>query len=319
MAHRSVSFLLMLTICLASTVVLAQKPSCSLSSKLYSKDSIEVTTFGASTVAGINGLQFQGYLKSDFEACYPTKTIIVDNYGIPSQTTTQGLARFETTIKDKHGFLIILMGLNDALAIVDGKMKIAETQSNMNKMVEIALAYNLIPIIGTIQFLNPANNKRNQNANYVITQINTIYKNIANTKKIYFTDVNAVMGRNFSTLYQDSTHPNAEGNRRIAYAFFDTINMVIESKLLLSGLSQNYPNPSVNNTIIGFSLSKANNVTITLYNTAGAIVRTLTNTYYNSGYHEIALPTTDFVPGVYIYSMQTPTEQYVKKMIVRGR
>lgn len=319
MAHRSVSFLLMLTICLASAIVFAQKPSCSLSSKLYAKDSIEITTFGASTVAGINGLQFQGYLKSDFQACYPTKTIIVDNYGISSQTTTQGLARCENTIKNKHGFLIILMGLNDALAIVDGKMKIAQTQSNMNKMVEIALAYKLIPIIGTIQYLNPLNNKRNQNANYVITQINNIYKRIVTNKNIYLTDINAVLGRNFSTLYQDSTHPNAEGNKRIAYAWFDTINLIIESKLLLSGLSQNYPNPSINNTTIGFSLSKANNVTITLYNTAGAIVRTLANTYYNSGYHEIVLPTTDFAPGIYIYSMQTPTEQYVKKMIVRGR
>ncbi len=318
MAHRSVSFLLMLSVCLASAIVFAQKPSCSLSSKLYSKDTIDITTFGASTVAGINGLQFQGYLKSDFEACYVGKTIIVDNYGIPSQTTTQGLARFEACIKGKNGFVLILMGLNDALAIVDGKMKIAETQSNMNKMIELSLAYHLIPIIGTIQYLNATNNKRFQNANYVIRQINAIYKRIAANKNVAYTDINAVMGMNYA-LYQDTTHPNALGNMRIAYAWFDTINMIIESKLLLSGLSQNYPNPSVTNTTIGFSLAKANNVTITLYNTAGAIVRTLTNTYYNSGYHEIVLPTTDFTPGIYLYSMQTPTEQYVKKMIVRGR
>ncbi len=319
MAHRSVSFLLLLTVCLTSVIVFGQKPSCSLSSKLYAKDSIEITTFGASTVAGINGLQFQPYLKADFEACYPGKTVIVDNYGIPSQTTTQGLARFEQTIKDKKGFVLILIGLNDALAIVDGKMKIAETQSNMNKMVELALAYKLIPVIGTLQFLNPANNKRNQNANFVIRQINTIYKRIAANRKVYTTDINAVLGRDFATLYQDGTHPNAQGNMRIAYAWFDTINMIIEQKLLLSGLSQNYPNPATGSTTIGFSLSKSNKVVLTLYNTAGAVVKTLTNSYFNSGYHEILFPTTDLAPGIYIYAMQTPTEQYVKKMVVTGR
>ena len=318
MVHRSICFLLLLAACLISAVAGAQNPSCSLSSKLYSKDSIEITTFGASTVAGINGLQFQGYLKTDFQVCYPGKTVIVDNYGIPSQTTTQGLARFESTIKNKTGFVLILMGLNDALAIVDGKMKLAETQSNMNKMVEIALAYNLIPIIGTLQYLNDTNNKRNQNANFVIRQINATYKKIAANKKIYYTDINAVMGRDWS-LYQDTTHPNAEGNKRIAYAWFDTINQIIEAKLLLSGLSQNYPNPSVSSTTIGFSLSQSNKVVLILYNTTGAMVRTLANGYYNSGYHEIVLPTTELIPGIYIYAMQTPTEQYVKKMVVRGR
>ena len=319
MAYRTVRFLLLLAVCLASAFVFAQKPSCSLSSKLYSKDSIRISTFGASTVAGINGLQFQGYLKADFEACYAGKTVIVDNYGIPSQTTKQGLARFEPTLLNRPNFVLILMGLNDALAIVDGKMKLSDTESNMNKMIELALAYQVTPILGTIQFLNPANNKRNQNANYVIRQINSIYKRIANTKKIALTDINAVLGRDFATLYQDSTHPNAQGNMRIAYAWFDSINAIIEQKLLLSGLSQNYPNPSVSSTTIGFSLSKSNKVVLTLYNTSGAIVRTLTNAYYNSGYHEIVMPTTDLAPGIYIYAMQTPTEQYVKKMIVRGR
>ncbi|MGI4749377.1 MAG: GDSL-type esterase/lipase family protein [Janthinobacterium lividum] len=318
MARKLVRLLFVIFASFTSTLVFAQKPSCSLSSKLYSKDSINITTFGGSTVAGINGLQFQGYLKSDFEACYPGKTVVIGNYGIPGQTTTQGLARFESTIKNKKGFLLILMGLNDALAIVDNKMKIAETQSNMNKMVEIALAYNLIPVIGTLQYLNDTNNKRYQNANFVIRQINAIYRRIVTNKKIYLTDINGVLGKDY-TLYQDSTHPNASGNMRIAYAWFDTINSIIDQKLLLSGLNQNYPNPSVGKTTIGFSLSNSNKVVLTMYNMTGAVVRTLANSYFNSGYHEIELPTTDFVPGVYIYTMQTPTEQFVKKMIVIGR
>ncbi|RYE34357.1 MAG: T9SS type A sorting domain-containing protein [Sphingobacteriaceae bacterium] len=315
---KLIRLLLLIVAGFTTAIVVAQKPSCSLSSKLYSKDSINITTFGASTVAGINGLQFQPFLKADFEACYPGKTVIVGNYGIPGQTTTQGLVRFESTIKDKKGFLLILIGLNDALAIVDNKMKIAETQSNMNKMVEIALAYNLIPVIGTLQYLNDANNKRYQNANFVIRQINAIYRRIATNRKIYITDINATLGKDY-TLYQDPTHPNAAGNMRIAYAWFDTINSIIEQKLLVSGLNQNYPNPAVNKTTIGFSLSKSNKVTLTMYNMSGEIVRTLANSYYNSGYHEIEFSAAGFVPGIYVYTMQTPTEQFVKKMVVIGQ
>ncbi|MGI4728624.1 MAG: GDSL-type esterase/lipase family protein [Janthinobacterium lividum] len=318
MALKLIRFLLIIIVSFVGAKVFAQKPSCSLSSKLYSKDSINITTFGASTVAGINGLQFQPFLQADFEACYPGKTVIVGNYGIPGQITTQGLARFESTVKDKKGFVLILMGLNDALAIVDNKMKLSETQSNMNKMVEIALAYNLVPVIGTIQYLNDTNNKRYQSANFVIRQINSIYRRIVTNKKIYLCDINATLGKDYS-LYQDPIHPNAAGNMRIAYAWFDTINSIIEQKLLASGLNQNYPNPSVGKTTIGFSLSKSNKVTLTMYNMAGAVVKTLADSYFNSGYHEIDLPTTAFIPGVYIYTMQTPTEQYVKKMIVIGR
>ncbi|RYY07294.1 MAG: T9SS type A sorting domain-containing protein [Sphingobacteriaceae bacterium] len=318
MALQSVRFWLIIIASFFAANIMAQKPSCSLSSKLYSKDSINITTFGASTVAGINGLQFQPFLKTNFEACYAGKTVLVGNFGIPGQTTTEGLARFETTIKDKKGFVLILMGLNDALAIVDNKMKLAETQSNMNKMVEIALAYNLIPVIGTLQYLNDTNNKRYQNANFVIRQINTIFRRIVNNKKIYLADINAALGRDYS-LYQDPTHPNAAGNMRIAYAWFDTINSIIEQKLLLSGLNQNYPNPSVGKTTIGFSLEKSNKVTLTMYNMDGAIIKTLASSYFNSGYHEIELPTTDLVPGIYIYTMQTATEQFVKKMLIAGR
>src|ERR1700712_4198478 len=104
--------------CVAVMRVLAQTPSCSVASKFYSKDSIIITTFGASTVAGINGFSFQPYLKQNFEYCYVGKTVIITNYGIPGQTTTQGLARFQSVSAGKTGFVCILMGVNDALNLV---------------------------------------------------------------------------------------------------------------------------------------------------------------------------------------------------------
>jgi hypothetical protein len=74
----------------ASHLAFAQTPNCSSASKFYSKDSINITTFGASTVAGMGGFSFQPDLQKNFENCYVGKTVSITNNGIPGETTTQG-------------------------------------------------------------------------------------------------------------------------------------------------------------------------------------------------------------------------------------
>jgi hypothetical protein len=50
---------------------------------------------------------------------------------------------------------------------------------------------------------------------------------------------------------------------------------------------RNYPNPFNPNTTIAFSLPKSGNATLTIYNTAGQLVRTLISTPVSSGAHQI--------------------------------
>jgi len=293
----------------------AQTPTCSSASKFYSKDSINITTFGASTVAGIGGFSLQPDLKTNFENCYVGKVIDITNNGIPGETTTQGLTRFAKAIENRTGFLFIDMGANDAQYIVNKKMRITDTERNMRYYIEEALKHKLIPIIGTIQFYNDKNDQFLKNCNLVVKQINGLYRRLAGEYHLNIADINTSLGRDF-TLYQDFVHPNAKGYKLVSFVVFDAINEAIEEKFLLIGIRQNYPNPVRDITKIGFSLSQAGKVQIKLYDILGSPVKTLADEYQSAGNHEITVNLSDQKPGMYIYVMQVGGQQLSKKMVV---
>jgi lysophospholipase L1-like esterase len=328
MGYRT-SLLLILFSCFAIVTVRAQSPSCSAASKFYSKDTIEITTFGASTVAGVNGFSFQPYLQQNFQFCYVGKTILISNYGIPGQTTTQGLARFPAAIAGKKGFVCILMGVNDILTLVTPanpnptaaqvNKVLATAKTNMEDMIKLALAADLVPVIGTVQYITDKNNKALNLINAYIKRMNAIYAGLVNVTfkgKTYLADINAALGHDVAYFQADGLHPNAAGDKIVSYVWFDSINNAIENTLLLVGLNQNYPNPANSTTKIGFSLSQPGNVNIQLYNMVGALLKTLTNQFYDEGYQEITISVNDLQPGIYIYVMRVAGREIPKKMIV---
>lgn len=293
----------------------AQTPSCSSAAKFYSKDSIIITTFGASTVAGIGGFSFQPDLKQNFENCYVGKVVDITNNGVPGETTTQGLTRFPKAIENRTGFILILMGANDAQAIVNKKMKLSDTEKNMRYYIEESLKHKLIPVIGTLQFYNDKNDQFLKNCNLYVKQLNDLYKRLATEYHVYLADLNKAIGRDFS-LYQDYVHPNAKGYKIISFVWFDAINQAIEEKLLLIGINQNYPNPVHDVTNIGYSLSQAGKVQIKLYSMLGSPIRTLDDEYQSTGYHVIKANLGDLPAGMYIYVMQVGGQQLSKKLLL---
>jgi len=293
----------------------AQTPNCSAASKFYSKDSINIVTFGASTVAGIGGFSLQPDLKTNFENCYVGKTIDITDNGIPGETTTQGLVRFPAAIANRTGFIFIDMGANDAQAIVNKKMTISATEKNMRYYIEESLKHNLIPILGTIQFYNDKDDQFLKDCNLYVKQINVLYKNLAAQYHIYVADINASFGRDFS-LYQDDVHPNAAGYKLLSFVLFDSINEAIEDRLLLIAIGQNYPNPMQDAAKIDFSLSQAGHVLITLYSMIGKPVKILVDSYQDAGYHTLGINLSDLSSGLYIYSMQVGGQQLSKKLLL---
>jgi len=86
-------------------------------------------------------------------------------------------------------------------------------------------------------------------------------------------------------------------------------------------LTQNYPNPFNPTTTIEFNLDKADHVKLTVYNTAGELVKTLTNSQFSAGSHQLQWDATDISgnkvsAGVYLYSLQTANKIETKKMIL---
>lgn len=314
-------FLLLLLFSLGiSGVLYAQNPprvSCPEAAKFYAKDSINIVTFGASTVEGVKGLGFQAMLKNNFENCYTNKVVDITNQGIGGQTTLQGLLRIDNAVKDRTGFIVISMGINDVLAITNGKGSIAETEANMRQLITISLKQKLVPILCTLQNVDDINNPTLASSNSYIRALNAIYRRLATEYKIYLADVNAAMRRDF-TLYQDAFHPNARGYRLISYVIFDAINKAIFDKFLMFVVSQNYPNPAASQTYLDIVLPETDKINLQVFDLMGRLVKTVINEYLNTGKHTLEINTASFVPGVYFFKITSDSGQYnaTKKFIV---
>lgn len=81
-------------------------------------------------------------------------------------------------------------------------------------------------------------------------------------------------------------------------------------------LSQNYPNPFNPNTNISFSLPKASNVKITVYNAIGKEISVLVNGNYEAGLHTISWNANNISSGMYFYKMEAGNFTATKKLVL---
>ncbi len=315
MKFRALALSFIVILCYFSSAAQINGVSCPESAPYYSKDSINVITFGASTVQGVNGLDFQSYLTTNFLNCYTNKTINIQKYGVAGETTGQGVVRIENAIQFKTGFIVILMGANDALQIESGKQTIADTEANMRTLIEKSLAQNLVPIICTVQNFDDRRDARLRRVNVQLAAINTLYKKLIKEYKVYLADINAFIRRDF-TLYQDDVHPNARGNRLISFVLFDAINKIISERFLEFVFSQNYPNPAKETTSIDIVMPEADKVELKIYNLQGNLVKTVFSEYLNTGKHTVEINVSLLPPGIYIYRLVSSTKSATKKLIV---
>lgn len=79
-------------------------------------------------------------------------------------------------------------------------------------------------------------------------------------------------------------------------------------------LRQNYPNPFNPTTRISFSLAKAGEVELKVYNVLGQEVETLVDDYYDAGDHEVLFDASNMASGVYFYKVNAGDYSDVKKM-----
>jgi hypothetical protein len=88
---------------------------------------------------------------------------------------------------------------------------------------------------------------------------------------------------------------------------------------LTYALSQNYPNPFNPETQIWYTLHKAGDVNLTIYDLTGKKVRTLVNKYYAAGIHNVTWDGlndngNEVSSGTYIYQLAVNGLQFSKKM-----
>ncbi len=79
-------------------------------------------------------------------------------------------------------------------------------------------------------------------------------------------------------------------------------------------LFQNIPNPFGDETIIRFQLPEASNATLTIFNIAGRVVKTVSGEY-SKGYHELKVERSSLpANGIFYYRLETPGNTATKKM-----
>ena len=81
-------------------------------------------------------------------------------------------------------------------------------------------------------------------------------------------------------------------------------------------LYQSYPNPFNPVTHIPFSLPKAANVKIEIYNLLGQQVATLLDDRKQAGYHSVSFNGSNLSSGIYLYRIQAGEFQQVRKMLL---
>jgi len=82
-------------------------------------------------------------------------------------------------------------------------------------------------------------------------------------------------------------------------------------------LSQNYPNPFNPTTVINFTIPKAANVTLKVYNSLGQEVATLVNGYKNASNYQVDFNASNLSSGVYFYTLKVGNSfTQTKKMLL---
>jgi len=81
-------------------------------------------------------------------------------------------------------------------------------------------------------------------------------------------------------------------------------------------LNQNYPNPFNSQTEIKYSIPKAGNVLLNVYNLEGKSIRTLFNNHQQAGDYRVTFIAKDLPSGQYFYRLRTGDAVETKKMML---
>ena len=85
---------------------------------------------------------------------------------------------------------------------------------------------------------------------------------------------------------------------------------------LATALRQNYPNPFNPETKINFSLPKEEQVTLSVFNMNGQLVKELVNEKVSAGNHSINFNASDLNSGIYYYTLEAGNMKLSKKMLL---
>ena len=120
----------------------------------------------------------------------------------------------------------------------------------------------------------------------------------------------------FDVIFNSYTGGNNGGG--FSYTRTQYVLSIDETANLIKvySLNQNYPNPFNPVTTISYDIPTESNVTLTIYDITGRMVKALINETQQAGMKQIMWNATDVSSGVYIYRIQAGDFTQTRKMIL---
>ena len=138
--------------------------------------------------------------------------------------------------------------------------------------------------------------------------------NVLATEALTYVDTTCVLDTEY---FYKITAVDVGGQESVPSKEVSVISTGIEGNIpMVTSLSQNYPNPFNPVTTINFSTAVEGNVSLTVYNTAGAVVAKLVDGKLDRGYHSVPFDGARLVSGVYYYTMQLNDKVFTHKMML---
>jgi hypothetical protein len=81
-------------------------------------------------------------------------------------------------------------------------------------------------------------------------------------------------------------------------------------------LAEAYPNPFNPSTTIAYSVPETQEVTLSVFNTNGQLVKTLVSGMVERGAHKVVFDASSLSSGVYVYTLQTANQTAMNKMVL---
>jgi lysophospholipase L1-like esterase len=131
----------------------------------------------------------------------------IENRGLGSATTADGISKARSALQSKPGFLLILYGSNDAL---QGRGSDA-AEANLREIVRMAVANKTVPVIATVPHILPPRHLFNSSASRISERIRLL----AAEEGARLVELRDRLGAD-PALFQDGLHPTPETDALIA-------------------------------------------------------------------------------------------------------
>ena len=148
-----------------------------------------------------------------------------------------------------------------------------------------------------------------------------------NINHIYDECIYPVLGQNINgsayILYQADFEPGLALDDEHGYiensmivANYDLNVGINENEFNAASVSQNFPNPFTNTSIVSVNLTQATNLSLEVFNLTGQKVYEVSNGHSNAGTHNLVINAENLSSGVYFYTVNAGNNAITKKMIV---